>query len=139
MALSAFDDKAHPPGEKDLGSVLGTAFDAWTQLISLVTSTVQPIDEVWGFSSASAGWSLRLQRKGRVILYMTPRDGCFLVSLALGEKAVAAAREARLPASLLKVIDAAPRYAEGRGVRLEVRQKRQVAALARIALIKMEH
>ena len=49
------------------------------------------ISQVWGFSSRSTAWGLRLRRKERVILYMTPQSGQFLVSFALGEKAVAAA------------------------------------------------
>jgi hypothetical protein len=46
---------------------------------------------------------------------MTPQKGRFLASFALGEKAVLAARAAGLPAALLAAVDAAPRYAEGRG------------------------
>ena len=80
-----------------------------------------------------------MKRKGRVILYMTPRKGHFLVSFALGEKAVDAARAQKLSASLLKAIDAAPKYPEGRGVRLEVRQSREVSALATLAKIKHDH
>lgn len=70
---------------------------------------------------------------------MTPRKGHFLVSFALGEKAVAEAHARKLPASLLKAIDASPKYAEGRGVRLEVRQGREVSALATLARIKSDH
>jgi hypothetical protein len=94
---------------------------------------------VWGFTSEVTGWGLRLKRRGRVILYMTPRKGHFLVSFALGEKAVAAAHARKLPASLLNAIEAASRYAEGRGLRLEVRQIREVSALAILAEIKNDH
>jgi len=61
------------------------------------------------------------------------------VSFALGEKAVAAARAHKLPAAVLKAIESAPKYAEGRGVRLEVRQAREVSALATLAEIKDKH
>ena len=50
-----------------------------------------------------------------------PREGYFMASFALGEKAVKAAHESDLPISVLKVIESAKKYAEGRGVRLEVR------------------
>ncbi|MFI5120960.1 MAG: DUF3788 family protein [Thermoanaerobaculia bacterium] len=139
MALSAFADKAHRPTDDDLRSVLDRAHEAWARLIELVTARIDQILPVWGFTSDVTGWGLRLKRKGRVILYMTPRKGHFLVSFALGEKAVADARGRKLPASLLKAIDAAPRYPEGRGVRLEVRQTREVSALATLARIKSDH
>ncbi|MGZ5436916.1 MAG: DUF3788 family protein [Pyrinomonadaceae bacterium] len=139
MALSAFTDKAHQPTDKDLRSVLAKSYTAWVRLIELVSDRIAPILPVWGFASAKFGWSMRLKRKDRVILYMTPREDHFLVSFALGEKAVAAAHAHKLPATVLTAIESAPKYAEGRGVRIEVRQVREVSALATLAEIKNEH
>jgi hypothetical protein len=139
MALSAFTDRSHPPGNEDLQSALGKAHVAWTHLIELATRRVAPLSEVWGFTSAGTGWGLRLKRGERVICYMTPGQGKFLVSFALGEKAVAAATTAGLAGFVLEAIAAAPRYAEGRGVRFEVRHRREAAPLAALAQIKNEH
>ena len=139
MTLSAFAEKAHQPTDKDLRSVLGKTYTAWVRLIELVSDRIAPISQVWGFTSVSTGWGLRLKHNDRVILYMTPREGHFLVSFALGEKAVTAAYTHKLPAAVLKVIESAPKYAEGRGVRLEVRQVREVPTLATLAEIKNKH
>jgi hypothetical protein len=68
---------------------------------------------------------------------MTPCRGYFRASLALGEKAAAAARAARLPAALLHRIENAPRFPEGRAVRLEVRSSRDLPGIAKIAAIRM--
>jgi hypothetical protein len=68
---------------------------------------------------------------------MTPREGHFLASFALGEKAVKAAHEDDLPFSVLQIIDNAKRYAEGRGVRLEVRNGTDVRNVEKLATIKM--
>jgi len=139
VALSTFTDKSHQPTYRDLRSILGKSYPAWVRLIELVSDRISPISQVWGFTSASTGWGLRLKRKDRVILYMTPREDHFLVSFALGEKAVAAAGTRKLPANILKAIESAPKYAEGRGVRLEVRHTREVSALATLAEMKNEH
>lgn len=136
MALSAFSDKMHQPTDEDLRSTLGAAHAPWIRLIELVSTRISPITQLWGFTSASFGWSLRLRHKERVILYMTPCDGHFLASFALGEKAVKEANAAKLPKTLLSAIDAAPRYAEGRGLRIQVKQSRQVPSLAALAEIK---
>jgi hypothetical protein len=133
VALSAFTDKAHQPTDRDLRSILGKSYVAWIRLIELVSDRISPISQVWGFTSASTGWGLRLKRNDRIILYMTPREDHFLVSFALGEKAVVAARAHKLRKAVLKAIESAPRYAEGRGVRMEVRQTREVSALAILA------
>ena len=139
MALNPLTEKAHEPTDEDLRAVLGKAHGAWVRLIEIVADRIPPITQVWGFTSAKAGWGLRLRRKERVILYMTPRHGQFLVSFALGEKAVEAAHSTRLPNAVLEAIDAAPRYAEGRGVRFEVRHNREIPSLAALARIKHEH
>ena len=80
---------------------------------------------------------MRLKNRERTILYMTPRDGHFLASFALGEKAVKKAHEDDLPLSVLKIVDNAKKYAEGRGVRLEVRDGRDVRNVEKLAAIKM--
>jgi hypothetical protein len=139
MSLSAFKEKTRPPSDDDLRGVLGKAYVPWRKLIELVGARVEPLTDVWGFTSASTGWGLRLRHKERVILYMTPQEGQFLVSFALGEKAVAAARAARLPATILTAIEEAPKYAEGRGVRVSVKNSRQIPALASLAQIKLKN
>lgn len=137
MALSAFDDKAKPPGQDELKRVLGRSSPHWTTLRNHAAQAFAPLEEIWSFSGAKYGWSLRLRQKKRVVLYMTPCTGHFLVGVALGEKAVQAAHAAPLPDWLLALIDAAPKYAEGRGVRIEVRTKAQLHAVQALAAIKM--
>ena len=51
----------------------------------------------------------------------------FAVGFVLGEKAFSAARDSDLPASVLELIENAKKYPEGRGLRLEVRRKREAA------------
>ena len=137
MALSAFDDKAKEPGADELRQVLGRSSARWDELLSHLEVEQAPLDTAWGFAGANWGWSLRLKRKKRTILYMTPRQRHFLVGFALGEKAVAAARDAGLPGAVLAVIDEARKYSEGRAVRLEVRTRKDLDAVERLAAIKM--
>ena len=137
MALSAFDDKSNEPGAHDLRQVLGRSSARWDELIDHLATAQAPMETSWTYAGANWGWSLRLKRKKRTILYMTPRERHFLVGFALGEKAVAAAHEAGLPEAVLAVIDGARRYAEGRAVRLEVRTRKDLAPVERLAAIKM--
>ena len=135
MAMSALDEKARHPTEEQLRTVLGRSYGSWIKLLALIAERIHPSAEVWKFST---GWSLRVLHKDRVIVYLIPQQNRFLVSFALGEKAVAAAHAARLSAAVLRIIDDAPRYAEGRGVRIPVRGSRQLTTLARLAQIKRE-
>lgn len=137
MALSAFDDKSRSPRDAELAATLGKTHSHWNELRRLIGARFAPLSEDWGFASKSTGWGLRLKREKRTVLYMTPCAGHFLASFALGEKAVKAAHESTLPASVLEVIDSAKRYAEGRGVRLVVKTARDVRNVEKLAVIKM--
>lgn len=139
MALSVFDDRNVPPTERALAEALGKASAAWLSLKDRLHRECAPLQDEWAFAGAKFGWSLRLKRGKRVIVYLTPASGHFLASFALGERACAAAREQRLAAGVLALIAKAPRYAEGRGVRIPVRTERQASAICKLALIKLEH
>jgi hypothetical protein len=137
MALSAFDDKSKLPQDDDLAAMLGSTFAFWNELKNLIALKFAPLSIEWGFTSKKTGWGLRLKREKRAVLYMTPCKDYFLVSFALGEKAVKAAHESDLPITVLKTIDNARKYAEGRGVRLEVRSAEDIRNVEKLAAIKM--
>ena len=79
-----------------------------------------------------------MKQKKRTVLYMTPCKRHFLVGFVLGEKAVRAAHGSTLPDSVLTVIDEATKYAEGTGVRLEIRNRNDLETAKELAAIKME-
>jgi hypothetical protein len=137
MAVSVFDDKSRQPTEADLARALKGSFVFWNELKERISSRFTPLTFEWGFTSKTTGWGLRLKRKDRIVLYMTPCDGYFLASFALGEKAVQAAHKGDLPSSLLKIIDSARKFAEGRGVRLKVTTGSDVRHAEKLAVIKM--
>jgi hypothetical protein len=130
----SFDDKAKRPSEKALTGGLGGAKALWDEIIRSIAAAYPPVAEVWGFSKS---WSLRLRRKDRTIVYLLPREGFFLCAFVFGGKATEAARQARLPKAVLKEIEDAPVYAEGRGFRLEVRTAEDVETMKTLAAIKM--
>jgi hypothetical protein len=137
MALSAFDDKSKEPTASALKKTLGRTSSHWDRLVGHLATEFEPLDEMWMFSGANWGWSLRLKQKKRTVLYMTPCKGHFLVGFVLGEKAVKAAHDSTLPDSVLTIIDKAKKYVEGRGVRLEVRNKKDCDNVVNLAAIKM--
>jgi hypothetical protein len=137
MALSAFDDKSSSPRAVELTKTLGRTSGLWDKLRDHLTSEYQPLFEKWTFPGQKWGWSLQLKQKKRTILYMTPRKGFFSAGFTLGERAVKAAHESDLPESVLTTIDSARKYAEGRGVRIEVKSKTDLETTKKLAAIKM--
>ncbi|MGE5403235.1 MAG: DUF3788 domain-containing protein [Candidatus Doudnabacteria bacterium] len=135
--MSAFDDKSRQPQDDDLAVMLGSTFVFWNDLKRRISLRFSPLSIEWGFTSKNTGWGLRLKTEKRTVLYMTPCEGYFLASFALGEKAVKAAHRGDMPAQVLEVIDNAKKYAEGRAVRLEVRSAGDVCDVEKLAIIKM--
>ena len=133
MLPNAFIGRPEPPTDEELSTELGAARTLWDQLLA---DLALPIQE-WHSYSVKAGWSLRLKTGKRTILYVTPCRDSFRVSFALGEKAIKAARDSRLPAHVVKILDEAPRYAEGAGVRLDITAKNDLAVVRRLAAAKI--
>lgn len=137
MALSAFDDEVGPPDAGELAAMLGRASRLWDELVRRMAETYPPVTEAWNHGGDKFGWSLRLKRKDRNLLYMTPQMGQFLLGVVLGEPASERAREERAPDAVLEVIEAAPRYGEGRGIRIPVRTEDDLAVALALAALKL--
>ncbi len=135
MSPNAFIGHAGPPADDELTAELGAARVLWDELLAALDL---PVHE-WNSYSLKAGWSLKLKLGKRTILYLSPLQGAFRVAFILGPKAVAAAPAAKLSKSLLKLIDEAPRYPEGTGVRLEIKSPKDLPAVKQLAALKLAH
>jgi hypothetical protein len=139
MLTNAFIGRLKPPTSADLAAALGPAQQIWDRLLREVSAACGIDGQEWNSYSPKAGWALRLQRKGRNILYLAPGKGAFLASLALGDRALAAARQSKLPARVLKTLNEAKRYAEGTAVRLDVASAKDLDAVKQLAIAKTEN
>ena len=133
---NAFVGHAAKPTTEELTAALGPTASIWNQLVANMAELGLTIQE-WNSYSIKAGWALRLKLKKRNILYMAPCKGCFRVAFILGDRAVEAARESKLPKSIVKAIEDAPRYPEGTGLRLLVKRVSDLPPIRKLAAIKL--
>jgi len=137
MALSSLDDSAAEPVTADLARVLGPSEKVWHELISRMGAAYGPLTEDWSFSGAKYGWILRLKQKKRVVLRLTPQIDAFLVGIVLGDRALTLLRRGDLSPGVLSLIDGAPRYGEGTGIRIPVASAGDIADIEVIIEAKM--
>src|ERR1017187_2008853 len=137
MSPNAFINKPKQPTNAELAAALGPAKATWDQLLTDLAQEFGANVQEWNSYSIKAGWSLRVKRKERTIVWLAPCPGSFRVAFILGDKAVLAAQKAKLPEHTLKIINEAKKYAEGTGVRLEVKSPRDLGALKKLAAIKL--
>lgn len=133
---NAFIGHSAQPTPAEIASSLGDAAGLWKQIVDWVADQGAP-EEEWKSISPKYGWSLRMKRKKRTILHLGPCNGCFRVVFILGDRAVAAARKSDLPRNVLEDLEQARRYVEGTGVRLIVRQEKDLAAVRKLVQIKL--
>lgn len=139
MTANAFINKTKPPTGAELSAALGAAKATWDELLIAVAQECDASIREWRSYSPKSGWALRLQRKTRTIIWLAPSRDCFEVLFILGEAAMAAARQTKLPQRVLQIINEAPKYPEGSGVRLRVKSRRDLAAVKKLAIIKFTH
>lgn len=136
-AQNAFVGLSKKRDDRQLTDALGPARAIWDKLIGALKDECDGLE--WNSYSPKAGWSLRLKHGQRNIVYLSPGQGCFLASFALGDRAVEAAREAGLPAKVRQIIKDARRYAEGTAVRIEVKSLADLPAVQKLVAIKLAH
>lgn len=135
---NAFIGQAKQPTPRELAAALGTAQPLWDQLVAELTASHKLTCE-WNSYSIKAGWSLRLQREVRNIVYLSPSRGGFMASFALGDKAIAAARASEFPKRVLKLIAGAKKYAEGTAVRIEVKETEDLEVIKKLVEVKLKN
>jgi len=136
---NVFAGQSVAPTGKELAAVLGSNLVLWTRLVSDLRQELKLDGEDWHSSGLKYGWSCRLQRKKRNIVYLGPRVGRFVAAFALGDKALAVARQSGLPARVLNMLADAKRYAEGTAVRIEVSSPEDLEIVKALARVKVEN
>ena len=134
---NAFIGRLKQPPDSEVAGVLGSSAPLWNELIHDVAADLGSLKQEWkGVLPNKYGWTLRLQLKGRNIVYLSPCNGCFRVAFVLSGKAVKAAEEAHLPKPVIQALATAPRYPEGTGLRLMVKRPADLPAIRKLAIIK---
>ena len=118
MTKNVFLEKAIKPTPALLAKALGARLKYWKELKAHVQgSTV----EEWKFYGKTIGWTLKLLLGKKNLFFVTACDGFFAISFVLGDKGVSIAQQSTLPEDLIQRLVNAKKYAEGRGIRIEVK------------------
>jgi hypothetical protein len=137
MPANAFINKPVPPTEAEVAAALGPAKAVWDQFLTGLAQEFAVNVHEWKCHSPKWGWSLRVKRKARTIVWLSPSERCFTVLFILGDKTMKAARQSKLPQRIVDALDAAPKYPEGTGIRLHVKTSREIGTLKKLAAIKL--
>jgi hypothetical protein len=132
-------DKSKQPDDEVLKAVLGNTFKLWNEIKSGIVREFGTVTEEWKFYGAKSGWTMKLLLKKRNLFFLIPEEGFFITGFVFGDKAVAEIEKSGLPDALITDLVQAKKYAEGRGLRMEVKDKKAVNNVLKLVAIKLNN
>jgi hypothetical protein len=136
MNGSIFTDKSRRPDAEALDRALGKKAGLWKDIERELSSALSDLNIEWKHYGAKSGWIMKLLWKKRNLFFLTPGGGRFRVAFVFGDKAVETIAAGGFAETLIEELRAARKYAEGRGLRIEVESKAEVRTIAALAKIK---
>lgn len=138
MDISIFTDKEKVPTNEDLKASLGSdALDLWVALRNFVFSHYPSAKEEWNYPGAKYGWSFRIKDKKRAIIYLLPRNHYFKVAFVFGQKATDEVLSSEVSAAIKTELSSAKPFAEGRGIRIDIKDASIISDIEKLIMIKL--
>ena len=139
MEISIFTDKSRVPANDDLVTSLGNTFSYWMALKDFAYEKYPKAIEEWNYPGAKYGWSFRIKDKKRAIIYFLPREKYFLVAFVFGQKATELVLQSDVSNEIKTGLESAKAYAEGRGIRIAVKDEKNLSDIKRLIEIKVSN
>ena len=132
-----FNEKGLIPTDQDLIENLGTTYALWHQIQEFVLEQYPKGLKEWNYPGKKYGYSYRIKDKKRAILYFLPRKNYFKVAFLFGQKATDLIMESDIAFEIKTELIKARKYAEGRGIRMEVKDDINIPDIKKLVKIKL--
>jgi hypothetical protein len=137
MTVNSFKEKERKPDDALVAEKLGPAFKYWTEIRKSAIDICGATREEWKFYGAKYGWQLKTFLKKRNLFFLIPYDSFFKMVFIFGDKAVDAIENSDIGEELKNEIRNAKKYAEGRGLSIEVRDGAPIPDIKTLLEIKI--
>jgi hypothetical protein len=132
-----FTDKRVIPDTKTLEGTWGNTFSLWLRLEEYTCKKYPQAIKEWNYPGEKYGWSYRIKDKKRVIIYLLPRNNFFKVGMVFGQKAFEEIMKSQVSEKIKGELQAAKVYAEGRGIRIDVKSEKVIEDIRVLIDIKL--
>jgi hypothetical protein len=136
-SYSRFVDRTREPGLASVREALAGARAAWDDVEAHLAEEYGLRGSFHFMYGERYGWALRFERSGRLVLAMYPNDGHLTVQIILGRTQLAEAAAMTLPLRIVKVIEAAKDYPEGKWLFVPVRPVKHAKDLRSLIALKI--
>ena len=135
--LNIFTEKGLIPTDLDLIENLGTTYALWHQIQEFILDQYPKGLKEWNYPGKKYGYSYRIKDKKRVILYFLQRKNYFELSFVFGQKSTDLIMESDISIEIKNELIKARKYAEGRGIRIEVKNDLNITDIKKLVEIKL--
>lgn len=132
-----FNNKQVMPDEAALASEIGETKVFLDRICSFIESETGQLTREWKHYGQKSGWTLKLLSKKRNLLFVGPEDGYFVIAFVFGDRAVDAVLKSNLPETIKNELLNSRKYAEGRGIRFEIRSDSELENVLQLIRIKL--
>jgi hypothetical protein len=139
MPISSFMVINQIPNEESLYEVLGTTYPLWKIIERDVFEKDTTAKPEWHYSGVKFGWSYRIKEKKRVIVYLLPRNKYFKVAFVFGQKATDSIMNSTINNQIKTVLQDAKGHAEGKGIRIDIKEDSLIEDIKKLIQIKINH
>ncbi|CAM4260829.1 DUF3788 family protein [Flavobacterium terrigena] len=136
---SIFVYKNIKPTSKDLENGLGETFPIWKSFEDFTKKNYPDATCEWNFSGEKFGWSYRIKDNKRILIYLLPRDKFFKTAFVFGQKATNQIMESDISESIKTELKLAKQHAEGRGIRIEIKDQSNFEDIQKLIKIKISN
>lgn len=136
---SIFLDKNLKPSAEDLKKGLENTYLIWKDIEDFTRINYPNAIGEWNYASEKFGWSYRIKDNKRVLVYLLPRDKFFKTAFVFGEKALIQIYESDISEAIKSELRAAKKYAEGKGIRIEVKNLAVLEDIQKLVKFKITH
>jgi Protein of unknown function (DUF3788) len=135
MGIGIFIDRLHQPTMEEITAALGPACARWDSLLQQVGDNYR-VKTDFGFYGKNYGWALRLRKGGKALLSLYAQQNGFTAQVVLEEAAVQQALQEKMGENIVKAIQSANPYAEGRWLFIRVESEQDAADVRRLLELK---
>lgn len=137
--ISIFLEKEVTPNEDELAKKLGSVYKLWQEIYNFVLGKYSKGVSDWNFPGKKYGWNFRIKDKKRAIIYLLPRENYFKVAFVFGDKATNEIMASEISESIKNELQAARKYVEGRGIRIDVKDESVISDIKKLVEIKLKN
>jgi hypothetical protein len=139
MNDNAFIEKKKKPDASMIEEALGESYALLKQFFDQLNQEYNFLNDEWKFYGSKYGWSQKVYLKKRNLFFFSAAKDYFTIAFVFGDRGVQAVEKSDLPPVLINELVNANKYAEGRGLKIPVKNISDVEIVLKLVKIKVEN